>query len=108
MSLEELRNNGHILTEKQWLIRILFLETIAGVPGFFAAMIRHLKGLRSLVRLPFPHVICNVAPPANAPPNRDETVAGFILSWKKLKTSEVSGELVQSDIRTDSGFFKCT
>lgn len=49
MSLEELRKSGYLLTEAQWMKRILFLETIAGVPGFFAAMIRHLKGLRSLV-----------------------------------------------------------
>lgn len=50
MSLEELRKGGYVLTEAQWMTRILFLETIAGVPGFFAAMIRHLKGLRSLKR----------------------------------------------------------
>jgi len=50
MTLAELRKGGYVLTESQWMTRILFLETIAGVPGFFAAMIRHLKGLRSLVR----------------------------------------------------------
>ncbi|KAG8830598.1 hypothetical protein FRC20_008317 [Serendipita sp. 405] len=50
MSLEELRKKGHVLTESQWMTRILFLETIAGVPGFFAAMIRHLKGLRAMKR----------------------------------------------------------
>jgi hypothetical protein len=49
MTLEELRKGGYVLTESQWMTRILFLETIAGVPGFFAAMIRHLRGLRSLV-----------------------------------------------------------
>ncbi len=49
MTLAELRKGGYVLTESQWMTRILFLETIAGVPGFFAAMIRHLKGLRSLV-----------------------------------------------------------
>lgn len=51
MTLEELRKNGHVLTESQWMIRILFLETIAGVPGFTAAMIRHLRGLRLMVCL---------------------------------------------------------
>jgi len=34
----------------QWLMRILFLETIAGVPGFTAAMIRHLRSLRIMRR----------------------------------------------------------
>ena len=34
----------------QWLMRILFLETLAGVPGFTAAMIRHLRSLRIMRR----------------------------------------------------------
>ncbi|CCA75783.1 related to alternative oxidase precursor, mitochondrial [Serendipita indica DSM 11827] len=50
MSIEELRKGGYILSADQWLNRILFLETIAGVPGFFAAMIRHLRGLRGMKR----------------------------------------------------------
>jgi ubiquinol oxidase len=50
MTLAELRKAGYILTESQWMTRILFLETIAGVPGFFAAMVRHLRGLRGMVR----------------------------------------------------------
>jgi hypothetical protein len=33
MSLDELRKSGYIMDEKQWLLRILFLETVAGVPG---------------------------------------------------------------------------
>jgi len=35
------------LDERSVLIRCLFLETVAGVPGFSAAMIRHLHSLRS-------------------------------------------------------------
>ena len=38
------------MTQKQWLNRVVFLETIAGVPGIVGAMIRHLKSLRSLTR----------------------------------------------------------
>jgi|SRR5947207_2267960 len=34
------------MTEKEWLLRFLFLETIAGVPGMVGGMIRHLKSLR--------------------------------------------------------------
>jgi hypothetical protein len=91
MTLEELRKNGHVMTEAQWMIRILFLETIAGVPGFTAAMIRHLRGLRMMVSLPL-FTSSNLA-------NlvillilsfRRETVDGFIPSSKKPKTSEVS------------------
>ncbi|KAH9980188.1 alternative oxidase [Lactifluus volemus] len=50
MSLEELRKGGYVLDEKQWLTRILFLESIAGVPGMVAATLRHLKSLRLMRR----------------------------------------------------------
>lgn len=49
MSLQDLRAGGYLMDEAQWLMRILFLETIAGVPGFTAAMIRHLRSLRIMV-----------------------------------------------------------
>lgn len=68
MTLEELRKGGHILDERGWLNvsldvsppdvlwsqtyklqRILFLETIAGVPGMVAATLRHLTSLRLMV-----------------------------------------------------------
>jgi hypothetical protein len=35
-----------IMTEAQWLRRIIFLESIAGVPGMVAGMSRHMKSLR--------------------------------------------------------------
>lgn len=38
------------LTESQWLIRFLFLESIAGVPGMVAGMLRHLHSMRRLKR----------------------------------------------------------
>ncbi|KIP08097.1 hypothetical protein PHLGIDRAFT_69908 [Phlebiopsis gigantea 11061_1 CR5-6] len=50
MSLQELRKQGYALTEQQWLQRILFLETIAGVPGMVAAVLRHLRSLRLMRR----------------------------------------------------------
>lgn len=37
-------------TEKDFLRRMIFLETIAGVPGMAAAMIRHYKSLRGMER----------------------------------------------------------
>ncbi|CAF3780571.1 unnamed protein product [Rotaria sp. Silwood1] len=38
------------MTEKQWLRRIIFLESIAGVPGMVAGMNRHMKSLRTMQR----------------------------------------------------------
>lgn len=38
------------LDERKWLTRIIFLETVAGVPGMIGAMTRHLKSLRMLQR----------------------------------------------------------
>jgi hypothetical protein len=38
------------LKEEQWLIRFLFLESIAGVPGMVAGMLRHLHSMRRLKR----------------------------------------------------------
>jgi len=39
-----------VLDEKGWLARILFLESIAGVPGMVAATLRHLRSLRLMRR----------------------------------------------------------
>jgi len=50
MSLEELRRKKLVMTEKDWLARALFLESIAGVPGSAASVLRHLKSLRTLKR----------------------------------------------------------
>ncbi|KAN0087446.1 Alternative oxidase domain containing protein [Tylopilus felleus] len=50
MTIEELKAKGYILGEQAWLSRILFLETIAGVPGMVAAMLRHLGSLRLMRR----------------------------------------------------------
>ncbi|EGW32384.1 inducible alternative oxidase 2 [Spathaspora passalidarum NRRL Y-27907] len=38
------------MTEGKWLTRVIFLESIAGVPGFVASFIRHLHSLRLLKR----------------------------------------------------------
>jgi len=38
------------LDERSCLIRCIFLETVAGVPGFTAAMVRHLHSLRRMQR----------------------------------------------------------
>ncbi|KAI8825228.1 putative alternative oxidase AlxA [Fimicolochytrium jonesii] len=38
------------MTEHQWLNRLVFLETVAGVPGFVGGILRHLRSLRLLKR----------------------------------------------------------
>ena len=39
-----------IQSEKQLLRRFVFLETVAGVPGMVAAMLRHMRSLRTMKR----------------------------------------------------------
>ncbi|KAF5830068.1 alternative oxidase 2, partial [Dunaliella salina] len=38
---------GPNMTEAKWLQRTIFLETVAGVPGMVAGMLRHLRSLRA-------------------------------------------------------------
>ncbi|TGO90765.1 hypothetical protein BPOR_0052g00280 [Botrytis porri] len=38
------------MSERKWLIRYVFLESVAGVPGMVAGMLRHLRSLRGLKR----------------------------------------------------------
>ncbi|CCH46595.1 Alternative oxidase, mitochondrial [Wickerhamomyces ciferrii] len=38
------------MTEEKWLTRVIFLESIAGVPGMVAAFVRHLHSIRLLKR----------------------------------------------------------
>jgi ubiquinol oxidase len=47
--LDQLRKGNHVMTPEQWLARCLFLESIAGVPGMVAGMLRHLRSLRLMV-----------------------------------------------------------
>lgn len=39
-----------VMSERKWLVRMVFLETVAGCPGFMAAMVRHLTSLRRMQR----------------------------------------------------------
>ncbi|KAJ3554885.1 hypothetical protein NM688_g2878 [Phlebia brevispora] len=50
MDVNTLRQGGYILDDKQWLARILFLESIAAVPGMVGATLRHLRSLRLMRR----------------------------------------------------------
>lgn len=38
------------MTERKWLIRFIFLESVAGVPGMVGGMLRHLKSIRRMKR----------------------------------------------------------
>ena len=44
------RKGWFVMTERKWLIRFLFLESVAGVPGMVAASVRHLHSMRRLKR----------------------------------------------------------
>jgi len=49
-TLEVLRKEGYLMTVPQWMLRILFLETIAGIPGMVGGILRHLQSLRLMKR----------------------------------------------------------
>ena len=38
------------MTERKWLVRLVFLESVAGVPGMVGGMLRHLHSLRRMKR----------------------------------------------------------
>lgn len=38
------------MSEKKWLTRFIFLESVAGVPGMVGGMLRHLRSLRKMKR----------------------------------------------------------
>lgn len=40
----------YTMSEKKWLKRFIFLESVAGVPGMVAGMLRHLRSIRRLKR----------------------------------------------------------
>ena len=42
------RYNPEKMNERDWLLRMIILETVAGVPGIVAGMHRHLRSLRSM------------------------------------------------------------
>jgi len=42
--------NPEKMTEREWMNRAIFLETVAGVPGMIGGMMRHLRSLRTLER----------------------------------------------------------
>ncbi|KAJ9195106.1 hypothetical protein DTO164E3_940 [Paecilomyces variotii] len=39
-----------IMDERKWLVRFIFLESVAGVPGMVGGMLRHLRSLRRMKR----------------------------------------------------------
>lgn len=43
-------NKPYVMNERKWLVRFVFLESIAGVPGMCAGMLRHLRSLRRMNR----------------------------------------------------------
>jgi len=43
-------NKPYVMNERKWLIRFIFLETVAGVPGMVGGMLRHFRSLRRMKR----------------------------------------------------------
>ncbi|KAG9793436.1 putative alternative oxidase, partial [Aureobasidium melanogenum] len=43
-------NKPYIMNERKWLVRFIFLETVAGVPGMVGGMLRHFRSLRRMKR----------------------------------------------------------
>ena len=39
-----------VMTERKYMIRNVFLESVAGVPGMVGGMLRHLKSMRRMQR----------------------------------------------------------
>ena len=50
LAFDTVTGYGPNMTESKWLQRMIFLETIAGVPGMVAGMLRHLRSLRLMQR----------------------------------------------------------
>ena len=40
----------YVMSERKWMVRFVFLESVAGVPGMCAGMLRHLRSLRQMNR----------------------------------------------------------
>lgn len=40
----------YAMSERKWMIRNVFLESVAGVPGMVAGMLRHLHSMRRMKR----------------------------------------------------------
>lgn len=44
------KNKWFAMNERKWLVRFIFLESVAGVPGMVGGVLRHLRSLRKLKR----------------------------------------------------------
>ncbi|CAL8469907.1 g9449 [Coccomyxa elongata] len=49
-SFDKITGYGPNMNEGKWLQRIVFLETVAGVPGMVGGMLRHMRSLRKMER----------------------------------------------------------
>lgn len=76
-------NKPYVMTERKWLVRFIFLETVAGVPGMVGGMLRHFHSLRRMVRTNpvAPWRLANVL-------HRNETTDGLRRYSKTLITNE--------------------
>ena len=47
---DAIKRTRFAMNERKWLVRCLFLESVAGVPGMVGGMLRHLHSLRRMKR----------------------------------------------------------
>ncbi len=82
LPVAELRQKGLLLSDKSWLLRIILLESIAGVPGMVGGTLRHLRSLRLLASQ-----IAIFLSIGGADGSRDGMADGSIPSWRRQRTS---------------------
>lgn len=46
----DIAGDRYVMNERKWLVRFIFLESVAGVPGMVGGMLRHLHSLRRMKR----------------------------------------------------------
>ena len=44
------KKSWYAMNERKWLVRFVFLESVAGVPGMVGGVLRHLRSMRKLKR----------------------------------------------------------
>lgn len=100
LTVQELRDQGYILSVDDWLRRILFLESIAGVPGMVGAMARHLQSTR---QVSLPHDRADELNPGLRLMRRD---GGFINTLLQEAENERMHLMTFMKIKQPSKFFR--
>jgi hypothetical protein len=78
----EAARKKYAMTEEKYMIRNVFLESVAGVPGMVAGMIRHLNSMRRMKRdngwyvsISQSQAYTNFSPPGSRPSSKKATTS---------------------------------